>query len=98
MTDIYLNLIDPEDLELTATRISAKALALVQSIGTGETEEIRQAIAAKARAYFKRSVAIRSLKLSINPFPSTDGRSQIACTSRRDALGGNSERVAYLAE
>lgn len=53
------DLIEAQDLELTATEISAKALALVQSIGSAETLEPRDAIAAKARAYFKRAVALQ---------------------------------------
>jgi hypothetical protein len=53
------NLIDALDLELTAEEISAKGLALVRSIGTAETEEAGDAIAAKARAYFKRAVALQ---------------------------------------
>jgi hypothetical protein len=69
MTDEYLNLIDAEDLKLTAKEISAKALVLVRSIGTGETEEERQAIAAKARAYFKRGGAIREPEPEHEPFP-----------------------------
>jgi hypothetical protein len=56
MTD---DLIDTQDMDLTEQEISAKALALVQSIGTAETEEAGKAIAAKARAYFKRAAALR---------------------------------------
>jgi hypothetical protein len=52
-------LIDAQDLALTAKEISAKALTLVQSIGTAETEEAGKAIAAKARAYFKRAFALQ---------------------------------------
>jgi hypothetical protein len=69
MPDDYLNLIDAEDLKLTSDEISAKALALVQSIGLAETEEAGDAIAAKARAYFKRGGAIREPKPDHEPFP-----------------------------
>lgn len=54
------NLIDAQDLKLTADEISAKALSFVQSIGTAETEEAEEAMAAKARAYFRRAVALQA--------------------------------------
>ena len=54
------DLIDPEDLKLTPSDLSAKFLDLVRSIGTGETEEAQKAIRAKARAYLKRSVELSS--------------------------------------
>jgi hypothetical protein len=52
------DLIDPQDLEVPAKEISAKALALVQSIGRTETEDAGK-VSAKARAYFKRAVAMQ---------------------------------------
>jgi len=75
MANLDDNLIDAEDLKLTYREISAKALRLVQSIGTGETEEARQANAAKARAYFKRSGALQKL-CSTDGISATNGERQ----------------------
>jgi hypothetical protein len=55
MNDPDDDLLEPEDLNLSARELSAKALRLTQSIGLGETDEAREAMSAKARAYFRRS-------------------------------------------
>jgi len=88
MAHLDQDLIDPEDLKLTARELSAKFLDLVQSVGTGETEEAQTAIAAKARAYLKRSVElsgpVREHTGSAFPMPS-----EIRWRDRHESMSWN---------
>jgi hypothetical protein len=78
------DLIDVQDLKLTADEISAKALALVRSIGLSKTEESGKVVAAKARAYFKRAFALRDPPREYKP-PTFPLPSEIRWRSRHEA-------------
>src|SRR5260370_20120188 len=88
-------LIDPEDLKLTANEVSAKFLSLVRSIGTGETEEAQKAIAAKARAYLRRSVQLSGPTREY-PSPVFPSPSEMRWQSRHEGMSWEEIRAEWV--